>query len=141
MKMKDLFGDIIRNYFIIFTVIIIGTALLNPTHAFTFREVMLSALFALAGDLPSLVYYSKKEFSTKSKYLRMIIHIVLLEAVILTFGNIMGQVSGVEQTALFGIEVFGIYVLVGLFTWLIDRKIAYDINQQLSSIRSEKKNK
>jgi hypothetical protein len=102
---------------------------------------MLSALFALAGDLPSLVYYSKKEFSTKSKYLRMIIHIVLLEAVILTFGNIMGQVSGVEQTALFGIEVFGIYVLVGLFTWLIDRKIAYDINQQLSSIRSEKKNK
>jgi hypothetical protein len=53
----------------------------------------------------------------------------------------MGQVSGVEQTALFGIEVFGIYVLVGLFTWLIDRKTAYDINQQLSSIRSEKKNK
>lgn len=138
MKKKELISSVIRNYFIIFTVIIIGTALLNPTHAFTFREVMLTALFALAGDLPSLVYYSKKEFSIRSKYVRMVIHFVLLEVVILTFGNIMGQVSGITQTTLFGVEVFGIYVLVGLFTWLIDRKTANDINQQLTNIRSEK---
>jgi NADH:ubiquinone oxidoreductase subunit 3 (subunit A) len=100
---------------------------------------MLSALFALAGDLPSLVYYSNKEFSIKSRYLRMVIHFVLLEVVILTFGNITGQVSGVEQTALFGLEILGIYLLVGLINWLIDRKTANNINQQLSNIRSEKK--
>jgi hypothetical protein len=139
MKKKELMSSLMRNYFIIFTVIIIGTALLNPTHAFTFREVMLSALFALAGDLPSLVYYSKKEFSIRSKYVRMVIHFVLLEVVIMTFGNIMGQASGITQTIFLGVEVFGIYLLVGLFTWLIDRKTANDINQQLSNIRSEKK--
>jgi len=139
MKRLDLFKAIIRNYFIIFTIIILGTALLNPTHAFSFREIMLTAVFALAGDLPSLVYYSKGELSIKSRYVRMAIHFILLEAVILTFGNIMGQVSGVEQTVLFGLEVFGIYVLVGFINWLIDRKTASDINQQIATMRAEKK--
>jgi len=139
MKKKDLLSTIIRNYFIIFTLVILGTAFFNPTHTFTFREVMLSALFALAGDLPSLVYYSNKELSIKSRYIRMVIHFVLLEVVILTFGNITGQVSGVEQTALFGLEILVIYLLVGLITWLIDRRTANNINQQLSNIRSEKK--
>lgn len=140
MNKKDLLSATIRNYFIIFTVVVLGTALLNPTHAFTYRDVMTAALFALAGDLPSLVYYSKKELSIKSRYLRMAIHFVLLETVLLTFGNIMGQVSGWKQTALFGFEVFCIYLMVGLINWSIDRKTANDINQKLSNMRSEKKN-
>ncbi len=139
MKKIDFLGTMIRNYFIIFTIIILGTALLNPTHSFTFREIMLSALFALAGDLPSIVFYSKKELSNKNRNIRIVIHFLLLEVVILTFGNIMGQVSGVKQTALFGLEILGIYILVGFFSWLIDRKTANDINQKLENMRSEKK--
>lgn len=139
MKNTNLLSDLFRDYFIIFTIIILGTALLNPTHSFTFSEIMLSALFALAGDLPSIVLHSKKELSHKQRYIRKIIHFVLLEAVILTFGNITGQVSGVKQTALFGLEILGVYLLVGFFSWLIDYKTASDINRKLAHMRSQKK--
>ncbi len=139
MKKTSLFSEMLRNYFIIFSVIILLTALLNPEHAFTFREIILTALFALAGDLPALINYSKKEVSHKSRYVRKVIHFLLLEAVIVVLGNIMGLVSGVKESTLLALEVLLIYVLVILFTWLIDRKTAKDINQQLANLRSERK--
>lgn len=139
MKKTSLFSEMLRNYFIIFSVIILLTALLNPEHAFTFREIILTALFALAGDLPTLIYYSKKEVSHKSRSIRTVMHLFLLEAVIVVLGNIMGLVSGVKESTLLALEVLLIYVLVILFTWLIDRKTAKDINQQLAILRLERK--
>jgi sensor c-di-GMP phosphodiesterase-like protein len=130
----------LRNYFIIFTVIILLTALLNPSHAFTSKTVFLTALFALAGDIPSLVYYSRKELSHKSRCIRTVIHFLLLEVVIVTLGNILGQVSGIARSAMLALEVLLIYALVILITWLIDRKTAKNINQQLENMRAERKN-
>ncbi len=139
MNESNLFSKMLRNYFIIFSVIILLTAVLNPTHAFTFRIIILAALFALAGDLTNLVYYSKKELSHKSRYIRKVIHFLLLEVVIVTLGNIMGQVSGVKQSAILALEVLVICMLVLLITWLIDRKTAKDINKQLENMRTKRK--
>ncbi len=135
---SNLFQIMLRDYFIIFSIIIILTASLNMTHSFTFREIMLSALFALAGNLPSLIYYSKKELSIKSRKIRMVLHFILIEVVVLSFGNLMGQVSGVVDNILFAVEILVIYAFVILVTWLLDRKTANDINQQLANLRSEK---
>ncbi len=134
----NLFQTMLRDYFIIFSIIIILTASLNVTHSFTFREIMLVALFALAGNLPSLIYYSKKELSIKSRKIRMLLHFILIEVVVLSFGNLMGQVSGIADNLIFALEILGIYILVILVTWLLDRKTANEINQQLASLRSEK---
>lgn len=135
---SNLFQTMLRDYFIIFTIIILLTSFLNSSHAFTYREIMLCALFAFAGTLPSLIYYSKKELSIKSRKIRMALHFILLEVVILSFGNIMGQVSGLTDNFIFAIEIIGIYALVILVTWLIDRKTANEINQQLANLRSKK---
>ncbi|MDF2843516.1 MAG: hypothetical protein K0R00_1942 [Herbinix sp.] len=134
----NLFQTMLRDYFIIFSIIIILTASLNVTHSFTFREIMLAALFALAGNLPSLIYYSKKELSIKSRKIRMLLHFILIEVVVLSFGNLMGQVSGIADNLIFALEILGIYILVILVIWLLDRKTANEINQQLASLRSEK---
>ena len=134
----NLFQIMLRDYFIIFSIIIILTASLNVTHSFTFREIMLSALFAFAGNLPSLIYYSKKELSIKSRKIRMLLHFILIEVVVLSFGNLMGQVSKVADNLIFALEILVIYILVILVTWLLDRKTANEINQQLASLRSEK---
>ena len=139
MKKTNLFSQMLRNYFIIFSVIVLLTALLNPSSSFTSREIILAALFALAGDLPNLVYYSKKELSHKSRYIRVVIHFLLLEALIVILGNIIGQVSGVKQSALLALEVLLIYVFVTLIIWLLDRKTAKDINQRLNNMRAERK--
>ncbi len=140
MKQMNVFRYLIRDYFIIFTIILLATAVLNPSHAFTFREIMLTALFALLGDLPSLINFTKKELSDKARYLRMVIHFVLLEVIILTFGNVLGQVSGLSQNILFAFEILGIYLLVIVITLLIDHKTASDINKQLANMRSDKMN-
>lgn len=137
--MNKLFSNMLRNYFIIFTVIILETSLFNPSHAFTFREIMLSALFSLAANLTSLAFYSKTELSVRHRYIRMVIHFVLLEAVILILGIILGQVSGIMQIAIFALEILGIYALVIIIAWLIDCKSANDINQRLASMRSDRK--
>lgn len=139
MRKTKLFSEMLRNYFIIFSVLTLLTALLNPTFTFTSRTILLIALFALAGDLPNLVYYSKKQLSNKSRYIRGGIHFVLLEVVIVTLGNVTGQVSGVKQSVLLALEVLVINVLVVFITWLIDRKTAKDINQQLETMRRERK--
>lgn len=141
MKKEELVSSIIRNFFIIFTIVVLGTGFLNPSHTFTYPEVLLAALFSLAGDLPTLVYYSKKELTEKSKKIRTVVHFILIETVLLTFANLVGQVSGLMETFLFGVEVLVIVMLVGFFTWLIDRKTAHDINKRLEELRREKSSK
>lgn len=139
MRKTNLFREMLRNYFIIFSVLTLLTALLNPTFTFTSRTILLIAVFALVGDLPNLVYYSKKQLSNKSRYIRGGIHFVLLEVVIVTLGNVTGQVSEVKQSVLLALEVLVINVLVVFITWLIDRKTAKDINQQLETMRRKRK--
>lgn len=140
MKQTNIFRYLLRGYFIIFTIITLATAFLNPSHAFTFREIMLIALFALIGDLPTFITFTNNELSDKARYLRRFIHFILLEAILLTFGNILGQVSGLSKNILFAFQILGIYILVSVINLLIDHKTASDINKQLENMRSDKEN-
>lgn len=140
MKANNLRASIIRNFFIIFAIIILITALLNPDFRFSSGEIWVVALFALLSDLASLVYWSKKELTNSQLIFRKIIHFILIEAIILSMGNIWGICSGILQNVIFATEIFGIYAIVSLIDWMIDRKTANDINEKLKVIHKESEN-
>ena len=139
MKPNHVLPNIIRNFFFIFTVIILGTSLLSPSHDFSFSEIMLVALLALLTDLVSLVYYSKEEPSIKSQAIRTVIHFILIEVIVLVICNKLGYVSGFVENILFAFQILGIYLAVWLIDWFVDRKTANDINLKLKEMRNHNK--
>lgn len=66
----------------------------------------------------------------------MIIHFILLEAVILIFGDIMGIISGVVEYLTLAIEIIVIYVIVKFITWRSDLATAKKINEKLKNLKN-----
>ncbi|MBS5933328.1 MAG: DUF3021 family protein [Clostridiales bacterium] len=140
MRMNNIVANMIRNFFVIFGVIVLITAILNPVYELSSKIIMIIALFALVSDLTVLVFWSKKELSDKSRMLRRVLHLVLIEMIVLFFGNILGFASGITQNIIFAIEILGIYSIVCWIDWLIDNKTANDINDKLKKMKSKEKN-
>lgn len=137
MNFNDIRASVIRNFFIIFAIIILVTAALNPDFVFSSGEIGIVALFALLSDFTSLVYWSNTELTDKQQITRRIIHFVLIEGIILSMGNLWGICSGILQNVIFGVEILGIYVIVCIIDWMIDCKTAKDINEKLKGIHME----
>ncbi len=135
MKLIDAIRQLIRDYFVIFGILIIGTVFFTPPNTIDRDYILLAMLFAVIGDLPSIVFWSKLELTEKSRRLRMIIHFILLETVILIFAGITGIVSGFVEYLIFAIEIAIIYVLVRFITWQGDLVTAKNINKKLKNLK------
>jgi hypothetical protein len=135
MKLMDLIRQLIRDYFIIFGILIIGSVFFTPANTINRDYILLVMIFAAIGDLPSIVLWSKSEQTENSRRWRMIIHFVLLEIVILVFGGIIGIVSGLSEYLIFAFEIVVIYVMVRLITWRGDLSTAKKINEKLKNLK------
>lgn len=141
MRPMDYIKKFIRNYLIIFAIIVITITLLRqifiPEKYIELKDIFIYMLCALVGNLPSLIFYSPKEISEKEMRFRIILHFLVLEAVLIFFGYIMGLVKGSLSIIQFAFEIAVIYVLVRFLTWIDDRKAADRINERLKSMKDE----
>lgn len=141
MKLKEYLKELIRDFLIIFAIVVIFITVLrqifSPNEHFELTDIFIYMICALAGDLPSLIFYSSKEISEKEMRLRIIIHFVVLEVVILTLANVMAWIRGPIDTLLLAIQIAVIYVLVRFLTWRDDRKSAHRINEKLKAMKEE----
>lgn len=131
----DLIRHLIRDYFIIFGILIIGAVFLTPTNTINRDYILLVMVFAAVGDLPSIVLWSKSEQTENSRKWRMIIHFILLEIAILTFGGMAGIVSGFVEYSIFAMEIVVIYFIVRFITWKGDLATAKKINEKLKCFK------
>jgi len=92
---------------------------------------------SLAADLLSLFFYSTKEISEKEMRLRIIIHFVALEAVLLTLANVMGWVVGSLSTIILAFQIAVISVIVRFLSWKDDSKVANRINGKLKAMKEK----
>jgi hypothetical protein len=136
MKLMDFIRQLMRDYFIIFGLLIIGSVFLTPPDTINRDYILLAMAFAAVGDLPSIVFWSKSETTENSRRWRMIIHFILLETVILIFGGIMGIISGFVEYLIFAIEIVVIYVIVRFITWRGDLATAKKINEKLKNLKN-----
>jgi len=135
MKILELIRQLIKDYFIIFGILIIGAVFLVPAEAINRDYILLTMTFAVIGDLPSIVLWSRSELSEQSRQWRSILHFILLEAVILIYAGIIGLVSGLLEYAVFAMEILIIYFLVRFITWRGDLATAKKINKKLKNFK------
>lgn len=141
MKLIDYIKKLIRDFFIIFAIIVICITILRqifmPDEYFELKDIFIYMICSLVGDLPSLILYLPKEISEKEMRLRIIIHFMVLETVLLTLANVMGWVTGIVNTILFAFQILVIYVIVRLLVWTDDRKVAQKINEKLKAMKDD----
>lgn len=139
MKLTDFIKKIIIDYFIIFAIVVMSITILRqiffPDEYFKLKDIFIYMISSLVGALPGLIFYSSKEISEKEMKIRMIVHFVVLEAALLTFGNIIDFVNGILDTILFAFQIAIIYILVRFFSWMDDRKAARRINEKLKDMK------
>lgn len=143
MNLKELIRTMIYQYPMILTGTIfaaIGCLISKPDFMFNVWYLVQLVLFSLAANLPLVAYYSKKELTPKQFRIRMVIHFILLETVLLGVGYWIGLYDGILGGVIFFFIVMAVEVFVLFLTFLGNRKMASDINEMLKLRRSSKDN-
>ena len=138
MKLMGLIRQLIRDYFIIFGILIIGSVFFTPPDTINRDYILLVMAFAAVGDLPSIIFWSRSELTERSERLRSILHFILLVTFILIFGRITGIVSGFVDYLIFTIQIAIIYVIVRFIIYQGDITTAKKINEKLKDLKDMK---
>lgn len=145
--MKDKIKDILRlavSHFFIITVcvmFVVSAANLlfykdfNYSIDGTFPWVMM--LTGLLGALPTLLYYFPNEPTRKQFYIRVALHYLLINAVILGEGRLLGWFSTVPQMLLIAAMILAVYGLVWLFSIIAEKTLANNINKALQRFNGD----
>lgn len=142
MKIKAFILTFIKQFFVIYTGTMFATIFfckLNtpPTAMLPVDYLWQAAIFSFFACLPSLALLSGRELSRKQYHLRIVLHTLLLEAVLLPAGHILDMYDGVWG----GIAFFFVILVVDAFVWffmfLSDFKSAEAINKKLKLRRKK----
>ena len=145
--MKDKIKDILRlavSHFFIITVcvmFVVSAANLLFYNDFsysidgTFPWVMM--LTGLLGALPTLLYYFPNEPTKKQFYIRVALHYLLINAVILGEGRLLGWFSTVPQMLIIAAMILAVYGLVWLFSSIAEKTQADNINKALQRFNGD----
>lgn len=141
MKLSGFLKNILQDYFLILGIVISILTLLNidTNFALSCKELVIIMLAVLLSDLLSFIFYSKRELSEKEYRIRMVVHFILLEALLITFILTLGYITYAWQVGVFFVEIAAIYALVKIFNWKSDKKMATQINEKLMDMRKEDK--
>ncbi|HKM07744.1 MAG TPA: hypothetical protein VJ869_12240 [Sphaerochaeta sp.] len=141
MDIKSFFlQKIMMSFFVSVTCITVAMAsigiVFEPTVRFGYDAFLSPLIFATIGTLPMLVKYSKKELSFKQTVIRNVLHLVLLEAVILSFLFMTGLLSSISLAVSLGISIGIIDLTVNVVLWIQDTRTAKEFNDALQTMQS-----
>lgn len=141
MKFTDFIKRFIRNYFIIFSIIVIFLTVLRqillPNTYITISDMYTYMICALAADLSSIILYSPKVIPEREMRIRIILQFIVLEAILLVLANAMGWINGIENTISLAIEIAMIYGILRVALLVNDKKSAQSINEKLKAMKDE----
>lgn len=89
---------------------------------------------ALSTALASLVYLSKNELSKKGMMIRQIIHFILLLVIVYSFGYLFKWWSELSGILIVGAIFLGIYAIVFIVIYRMERKDSFKINEALKKL-------
>lgn len=144
MEPKKLFGKMILGYPIIYGGSMMATYLFcmifDRNATFTLAYFGYMFLFALAGDLPTLVFCSKRELSKKEWNIRVMLHLILLEAVLLGIAGTLGLYDTLTEGIFFFFLILAVYIMVRGLTFAGDILEVKKINERLRERKQESGN-
>lgn len=89
---------------------------------------------ALSTALASLVCLSKNELSKKGMMIRQIIHFILLLVIVYSYGYLFKWWSELSGILIVGAIFLGIYAIVFIVTYRMERKDSFKINEALKKL-------
>ena len=139
MHGKEFILDLLRTYFIVVTLInaamwIMGVYLeFVPENQFGYEAFAAPLLYGLAGCLPELAMYSKRELTVKELIVRKVLQFFLVEVLVLwvAFYGAVGAWKSPELIGSVAFSIFIIYVLATLFDWLQNYLSALRMTEEL----------
>ncbi|OMF97038.1 DUF3021 family protein [Paenibacillus sp. FSL R7-0337] len=141
MKRSEVAKDIIRDFLVIFASIIIIIAVLRqifiPELAFDLISIYTIMGFSLLGALTGLMLYVPDGVSERAMRVRIVIHFLLLELLLITLASLIGAVASVSAALLFALQIAVVYAIVRLLSYEKDKKEAEQINERLRAVKQE----
>ena len=133
----------IRRFVMIYGIIMLCTffmcLLFNPASKLPvvsfFGRIMVFTLIAL---LSMGVYYSKEELTAKAWWVRTVLHLILLEAVLLPLAHVWGFWKGGTDILIYAGFILLAKVLWHLIDYGLNAKTAAQINERIRKNRLKK---
>lgn len=138
MRLNEFLRKLLMRYFIIVTAVTLLMGIIGlqyePHVKFGYEAFFSPLLFGLMGVIPSFVTYSKKELTLKQMKARKILQLLVLEVIILSFGNIM-NIMKPDMLGSMALSIFIIFVGVHIIEWMIDQKKAQELTLDLKAFQ------
>lgn len=137
MHGKEFILDLIRTFFTVVTLINIVMFLLGlyfmPENRFGYEAFIAPVIYGLAGTVPNVVMYSKRELKVSELIIRKIIQMVLVEVFVLfvAFHGAGEQMLTMEIVGSTAVSIFVIYVIATLLDWLQNYLAAKQMTEDL----------
>lgn len=141
MKRSEVAKDIIRDFLVIFASIIIIITVLRqifmPELAFDLISIYTIMGFSLLGALTGMMLYAPDEVSEQAMRVRIVIHFLLLELLLISLASLIGVVASVSAALLLALQIAVVYAIVRLLSYEKDKKEAEQINERLKAVKQD----
>ncbi|OCA84080.1 hypothetical protein A8F94_15245 [Bacillus sp. FJAT-27225] len=141
MKLTELVQKITRDFLMIFASIIILITFLRqlyiPEMAFDLKSIYTIMAFAFISSLLSFILYAPHELSEKERRIRIAVHFISLEILLLTLASIFDIVTSGTESIILALQIAVIYLIVRLLSWKKDKKEAQQINEKLKALSNK----
>ncbi len=139
MNLIDFLKKNLRDYFIIVTGINAAMAILGMSmdsgRDLGYEAFLSPLLIGGVALLPSIIMYSAKELNLRQMFLRRVMHLLALELLLTGFGYLAGFFTDGKLIFPFILTVFLVYAFTMLFRFILDRRIAQEINLGLKRLQ------
>ncbi len=141
MHGKEFILDCIRTFFTVVTLINIAMFLLGlyfiPEQRFGYEVFIVPVIYGLAGTLPNVVMYSKRELKVGEVIVRKILQLILIEVFVLfvAFFGAGEQTQIVEIVGSTAVSIFVIYIIANLLDWLQNSLAAKQMTEELKKFQ------
>ena len=141
MELQQLIKKLIISYPLIYGGAMIATLIyclvFEPDASFGLDYFGWMLLFALAGDLPSVLFYSRKELTRRQWNVRTLVHFLILELVLLIFAQKLELYHTFQQGLFFAALVLAVYLIVMFGCFAGNSAEAKKINERLKEMKDK----
>lgn len=140
MKMPELVQKLLKDFLMIFALIIIMITILrqvyDPDVAFDLKSIYIIMAFSFLSALIGFIFYSPNNISEQRMRIRMAIHFFTLEILLIALGSVFGIVNSMTEAIIFALQIAVIYFVIRLLSWRNDKRVAQKINEKLKAFKN-----
>lgn len=143
MSFKEHLKSVLLSYFVIvtlvdFAIFILGS-IFRPDEQFGYEAFLSPLLYGAIALVPMLLIYSRRELTLKQQIIREVFKLIAIEAALLIFGFGLENLSSDNFWIIISFvgAVIVIFFMVHFIEWLLDVRVAKQLNSNLKDFQKK----